>query len=236
MEFGSFRFSEENVSMRLVKRAWIQIVLVAVTGAPFAIAQSPRFFQPSRGSRLEAGSTFEVSWAVDSDSSFEEMELVLSLDGGRTFPLRVTADISPESSRISWRVPILPAREARLALRAGSDDEPGEETIRLVSDVFEIATLPGLDLEEIFRVRGEWRTREARGSSRGGLADQGLVGDAGPCVEPAGTPETAGMPPEPASAPQPEFVRVHKFAVPSLPAPPALAGFAGLAMTIPLRR
>lgn len=222
--------------MRLGQRAVIPMVLAAVVGAPLAIAQTPRFLQPSRTWRLEAGSTIEVSWAVDPDPSFEEMELVLSLDGGRTFPLRVTGEISPEGTRISWRVPDLPTLEARLALRAGSDEEPGEETILIVSDVFEIAPLPRLDLEDIVRERGEWRTREARHSSGGGVADQGLVGDAEPRIDPGSSPDAAGEAPAPVAATRLELLRVHRFAVPLPPHRPEIARLHSAPIAIPLRQ
>lgn len=221
--------------MRSGGRAAIPMLFLALAGVPFASAQSSRFFQPSSASRLEAGSTVVVSWAVDPDSSFEEMELVLSLDGGQTFPLRVTGELSPESSRVLWRVPVLAARQARLALRAGTDEDPGEETIRVVSDVFEIAPLPGLDLEEIFRVRCEWRTREARGSSRG-LADQGLAGDAEPRVDSGSSPDAAGEPPAPVAATRPELLRAHGFAVALLPIRPAIARLRTAPIAIPLRQ
>lgn len=222
--------------MRLGQRAVIPMVLAAVVGAPLASAQTPRFLQPSRTWRLEAGSTIEVSWAVDPDPSFEEMELVLSLDGGRSFPLRVTGEISPEVSRILWRVPDLPTLEARLALRAGSDEEPGEETILIVSDVFEIAPLPRLDLEDIVRERGEWRTREARRSSRGLFPDQEFQGGAEPRVEPSTSVDSAGEPPPPAAAARPALRCAHRFTNRSLPIRPAPAPFDTAPLTIPLRQ
>lgn len=89
------------------------------------------------------------------------MELILSLDGGQTFPLRVTADVSKAAGRFSWRVPALFTERARLALRAGLDEQAGSEAILLLGSEFAIVPAPRSSLEELFRVKGEWRTREA---------------------------------------------------------------------------
>lgn len=92
---------------------------------------------------------------------FDEMELLLSLDGGRTFPLRVTREIAPETTRVAWRVPAFAAEHARLALRTGSEGGAGSETVRLVSEEFTILPASASPLEELFRVGTEWRTRDA---------------------------------------------------------------------------
>ena len=136
--------------------------LVAAVG----LAQSARFLEPSGGGRLEPGSIVRVSWTLGgaAERDFDEMELVLSLDGGRTFPLRVTRDVSTAAESLLWRVPRLPSAHARLALRTGSGERKETETIRIVGGEFTILAGTGDPLEEIRRVRGEWRTREASGA------------------------------------------------------------------------
>lgn len=89
------------------------------------------------------------------------MELVLSLDGGRTFPVRVTRDLSPSTSGLTWRVPALPSPRARLALRVGDSGEPPDEEILLVSEEFAIEIGAVSRLEPTAFVRGELRTLEA---------------------------------------------------------------------------
>ena len=144
---------------------------------------------------LSAGTTAEFAWYSGELSGADEMELVLSLDGGRTFPLRVTGDLCLAMRRISWRVPALPAEHARLALRMGRDEEEGSETIVSVSDEFAIRIEGSADLEELFRVRGEWRTREAlEGPERSPFEAQ-LAGSPAEQLRPATVCAPAAEPP-----------------------------------------
>jgi hypothetical protein len=109
---------------------------------------------------LEPGASVLVSWPAGAvGTRFDEMELLLSVDGGRTFPVRVTRRIAPSEIGFSWTVPSLPAARARLALRVGVDEEEEAETIVGLSDEFAIA--PSAHGEELFRVGGEERTRDA---------------------------------------------------------------------------
>ena len=48
------------------------------------------------------------------------------MDGGRTYPLRLTEELAPKSGSFVWRVPSLLSEEASLALRIGID---GGETV-----------------------------------------------------------------------------------------------------------
>lgn len=89
------------------------------------------------------------------------MELLLSIDGGRSFPVRLTRDLTPQTSALFWRVPALPTRHARLALRAGDCEEPAEERVILVSSEFAIEEQGATGAESFHLVRGEWRTRDA---------------------------------------------------------------------------
>ena len=131
--------------------------------AASASGQALGFWSPSRSDLLAAGSSVLVTWSLGPghDSSFDEMELILSLDGGRTFPVRVTRDLGPETRSLTWRVPALPTRHARLALRTGAGGESAGETIRLVSEEFAIESDGASPLEPTVAVGGEWRTREA---------------------------------------------------------------------------
>jgi hypothetical protein len=173
--------------------------LVAAVG----LAQSPRFLEPSGGGRLEPGSIVRVAWTFGGaeQEDFDEMELVLSLDGGRSFPLRLTREVSTTTESVLWRVPRLPSTHARLALRAGRGERPESETIRIVGGEFTILAGTNDPPEELRRVRGEWRTREAAGDASD-LPEPSLSGR-GPEEVRAGFPsERAAEPPEsPASDP-----------------------------------
>jgi len=146
--------------------------VLAVSLCGWAVAaegrgQSHLFLEPDAGAQLEPGTTVQVTWRLEDESAakFDEMELLLSLDGGRSFPVRVTRDLSRAARRLFWRVPALPTNHARLALRTGSDEKSESETIQIVGPEFSIAARRENSLEVLFRVAGEWRTREARTSA-----------------------------------------------------------------------
>jgi hypothetical protein len=117
------------------------------------------FFSPARGEALAPGSIVEARWAspcrarrLDAD----EAELVLSLDGGRTFPIRISAELPVCASRLRWIVPALPTGHARLGLRLGSEGRDETEVIEVIGEEFRILPDPGGRSEELF-----WRAAEA---------------------------------------------------------------------------
>jgi hypothetical protein len=127
-----------------------------------AAAVAGGFLTPD-GGRVLPDESVMVSWRMPlpAGRGRDEMELVLSLDDGATFPVRVTGRIRPDATSVEWRVPSLPTRHARLALRAGEDEAEESEEILLLGEAFEIGTSPSNGLEELFAVAGEWRTRDA---------------------------------------------------------------------------
>jgi hypothetical protein len=112
---------------------------------------------------LQSGEPLAVTWSVDPATigDRDEMELVLSLDGGATFPIRVTGGLSTDARTLSWRVPALPTDRGVLALRVGDDGEDGRETIVAESEPFAIAADPESAPEILYAVAHEWRTRDA---------------------------------------------------------------------------
>src|SRR5262249_23259357 len=134
------------------------MTLLLACATPALGAGPSRFLRPIAGERFQAGDSIEVSWRLDRSAygSFDEMELVLSLDEGRTFPVRVTGELSRGAGGVMWRVPALRSSRVRRALRGGSDEERDAKTIAAVSEVFEITPAPGIAPLEIFRARGEW--------------------------------------------------------------------------------
>ena len=128
-----------------------------------AVAAPGSFDRPTPLERLEPGQTVVASWSLDADAvrDQDEAELVLSFDGGLTYPVRLTGRIPPEARSTAWRVPALPTEHARIALRAGLDERPGEEELLFVSDPFSIASPGAQPAEQLFAVNDEWRTREA---------------------------------------------------------------------------
>jgi hypothetical protein len=117
--------------------------LAAGLGAPARAAGTSAFVSPRPAATLTGGSVAEVRWsglereALGRDA--DEAELVLSLDGGRTFPVRVSAELDPRATGYRWRVPSVPTASARLAVRVGAAHERGRERIVLISAPFAIA-------------------------------------------------------------------------------------------------
>ena len=104
--------------------------------AAASAAAGPVAFVPFGGDRpLYAGEMVEVQW-TGTPWGVEEMELLLSLDGGRHFGVRLTPDLDADRRSYAWRVPPLPSGDARLAVRVNLE---GREVLAGVSEPFRIA-------------------------------------------------------------------------------------------------
>ncbi|HYN20718.1 MAG TPA: hypothetical protein VE078_07150 [Thermoanaerobaculia bacterium] len=84
--------------------------------------QLARLVAPASGSELRAGSLAVIEWEeLALPAGVEEWEAFLSVDGGRTWPLRVTPHLDRSIRRFAFRVPDLPTQDARLQLRFGDE-------------------------------------------------------------------------------------------------------------------
>ena len=161
----------------------IPALLAAIAAVLALSAVAAPAAAPSGRSRLTLpdgpvvpGQLLSVTWGNPA-GTWDEMELILSLDGGRTWPIRVSRDLPPDATHASFRVPALPTAEARLALRAGREgEEEEEEEIVAESGEFPILVPQGPYGENLARVRGEWRTDEARGGHPPDLPAPALSG------------------------------------------------------------
>jgi hypothetical protein len=88
---------------------------------------------PRTGASLVAGTTAELEWAPLAPfarlSDVEEWEAFLSIDSGKTYPVRITPHLDLDLRRIRWQVPFLPTESASILLRFG--DERQETAIEL---------------------------------------------------------------------------------------------------------
>jgi len=86
---------------------------------------SAKLISPRAGQVLYTGQRVRIQW----DASFPdmknlhgcEMELWLSLDGGRTFSTCITPTITPRTKYFDWTVPNTPTSAAVLDIRFGCE-------------------------------------------------------------------------------------------------------------------
>lgn len=98
------------------------ILALAALSSPVYGAEMARLVSPADGAELLAGSEVTIEWeGVDLPAGAVEWEAFLSVDGGRTWPLRVTPHLDLSIRRFAFRVPGFPTRDARLLLRFGDE-------------------------------------------------------------------------------------------------------------------
>jgi len=113
------------------------LVALAVAAARAAGAQSPLTFPPRSVLRPGEAVTLRIGSVPDGT---EEWEAFLSVDGGLTFPVRITPHLPVAERDFSWIVPPLPTADARIRLRFGIR---GEERELAATQRFAIGVLPG---------------------------------------------------------------------------------------------
>jgi hypothetical protein len=83
---------------------------------------SARLISPKAGEVLMPGQVVRVEWTAnfpDVDLTMCETEILLSLDGGRTFTSMITEMRDPTVQYFNWTVPKTPTREAVLDIHFG---------------------------------------------------------------------------------------------------------------------
>jgi hypothetical protein len=135
-------------SSRLLVLAWLAWAVLALASAGFARETGVpiRLVAPQAGATLAAGSTAELEWAPDAGfggvRNVEEWEAFLSLDGGATYPLRITPHLDSDLRRVHFQVPSIPTPDARILLRFGDERQ---ETAFELPGRFAIAGSPALE-------------------------------------------------------------------------------------------
>lgn len=135
---------------------WSPLALVAVLAfaSPAAAERNAggELLLPAAGAVVRGGEVVKVTWApVPPD--VEEFELLLSLDGGKTFQLRLTAMLDPRLTSYIWHVPNLPTGAACLRLRVGVD---GHEEMLQPGPSFRLLANASVPVERITFQDGEW--------------------------------------------------------------------------------
>jgi hypothetical protein len=120
-----------KLELRL-RPAWALLGIVALCIAAPARAgpaPGPRLRVSSRGP-VHAGDRIEFAFEGDM-RGVDEFEILLSTDGGRTYPIRITEELNPATRRLTWRVPRMPCSELRLRVQFHRDGREieGEESV-----------------------------------------------------------------------------------------------------------
>ncbi|MDX1998926.1 MAG: hypothetical protein SF066_14510 [Thermoanaerobaculia bacterium] len=104
------------------------LLLVAAAGAAPRV-EGPelavQLLAPTPTAPLPAGGSVELAWdfVASPPAGATEWEIYLSLDGGRSYPVRLTPHLDLTRRRVTVRLPATPSREARFLLRVGDERE-----------------------------------------------------------------------------------------------------------------
>lgn len=132
-------------------RRSICALLLLAAASPQAVAASlasasPRarlaaLRQGELGGALVGGEMASVSWDGLAPAGTEEWEAFFSLDGGATFPIRLTPHLDLAVRSFRFRVPDFPTRDGRLLLRFGDEKVetvvPGLDRVTIAKGVLQ---------------------------------------------------------------------------------------------------
>ncbi len=114
-------------------------VLIALTSvvslvAP-AYAKAPAFdlrlIEPAALTTVRPGATAFVAWEAEGiAANVDEWEAYVSLDGGRTYPLRVTPHLDLSVHCFAWTVPTIPGAKITMLLRFGDERDESRFVFR----------------------------------------------------------------------------------------------------------
>ena len=102
---------------RLILGLALAASLFATTAARAGVVAPPSPLA-ALPTELHAGEMVALRWGA-LPAGAEEFEILLSLDDGHTWHVRVTPELDAGATRYLWRVPDLPAARARLRVRFG---------------------------------------------------------------------------------------------------------------------
>lgn len=96
------------------------LLAAACLGTPAVVTgreaeeSGPRLILPGSHA-VVAGQEIALAWTRDDEVS--ELEILLSVDGGRTYPIWISPRLSPRDCRFVWRVPDESGRSLRMRIR-----------------------------------------------------------------------------------------------------------------------
>jgi agmatine deiminase len=101
---------------------------------------------PNGGETLTPGQPTTIAWISDDDKSVKEADLLLSLDGGQSYPYTIATGV-PDSGNFTWNVPNLATNQARVKVRVRDHDGNTGDSSSAAN--FAIAGSPAAALDSI---------------------------------------------------------------------------------------
>ena len=124
----SLRWTENMKTPRLILALLALTVALAPQSPKTAFSQpykpgySAKLISPRAGQVLVPGQVVRIAWTADFpgvDLTMCEMEVLLSLDGGKTIYMRLIESRNPKIQYFDWTVPNAPTNDAVLDIRFG---------------------------------------------------------------------------------------------------------------------
>src|SRR6476660_7901920 len=122
----SLEWSENMKTPRFILALLALTVALAPQSPKSAFSQPPgyraKLISPRAGQVLSPGQVVRIAWTADFpdvDLTMCEMEVLLSLDGGKTTYMRLIESRNPKIQYCDWTVPNAPTNTAVLNIRFG---------------------------------------------------------------------------------------------------------------------
>lgn len=151
-------------------RHWLAALLLLVLLLPASRVEAAVRLHGPAGTVLRPGDVVELRWD-GLDAGAREVELELSLDGGRW--VRISPEMHALEGRWEWRVPAVSAERARIRLRCGGERR---EEVAAVGEEFRIESPGSLTGAERRDFLGEWwpaLDTRTHGAAPAGLCSSG---------------------------------------------------------------
>ena len=99
-------------------------IALAIVLLGAAAAHATEISAPRAGETLHGGSFAQLTWSADPlPSNVEEWEAFLSIDGGAHYAFRITPHLNLSLHSVTWAVPNVDSRDARILIRVGDEKD-----------------------------------------------------------------------------------------------------------------
>src|SRR5215471_18068604 len=101
-------FPKMTLSMRRMALLSLLLIAAAATAGAAQEKLAVRLLAPAAHAEVDPGSTVLLAWeSAGTPADVEEWEAFLSVDGGRTYPIRITPHLDASIHAFPWNVPLL---------------------------------------------------------------------------------------------------------------------------------